>query len=311
MNSLCVATIGETMAVFRGEPVNTAKPAADSTYRLGIGGAESNVAMTVSSLGHSAAWVSAVGDDPFGRLILQEVAAAGVDVSAVRVDSDRPTGMYVKTPNFLGSDVRYYRNGSAASQLDRRALSAVRGAEFVHLSGISLALGPSVADLVEAVVIERQTDSVVSFDVNHRPALWGQRDAGEALLRIARHADIVFVGRDEAELVWGTSGAKSIRRLLPEVPTLVIKDAEQGATTFEGESCWEVPSPHVNVVEAVGAGDAFAAGWLSSRKRRYSPRRCLAVGHAVAERALLSAGDLAEMPPPHIIDARAEQLLMI
>ncbi|MDA0564471.1 sugar kinase [Streptomonospora sp. S1-112] len=288
-----VVCVGETMALLvPADPVPL-----ESAPRLALtaAGAESNVACTLAGLGHGAAWLSAVGDDPFGRVVLRAVAGRGVDVSAVRTDPDRPTGLFAKDPAPQGSTVHYYRAGSAASALGPEAADdpLVRGAAGVHLSGITPALSPECDALAERLLTDPAL--VVSFDVNHRPRLWPPGRAAARLLELARLADVVLVGRDEAEALWGTATAEEVRALLPDVPRLVVKDAEHGATEF-AEGRTHVPSPVVEVVEPVGAGDAFAAGYLAGGLRGLDAAGRLRLGHLCAARVLRELGDLA--PPP-------------
>jgi 2-dehydro-3-deoxygluconokinase len=147
-------------------------------------------------------------------------------------------------------------------------------------------------------------DAVVSFDVNYRPKLWPPAAAATALLPLAQAADIVFVGLDEALTLWPISGVADLRELMPAVPLLVIKDAERGAVSFEGTGePVTVPAPAVEVVEPVGAGDAFAAGFLSALLHGKDPVTRLRTGHLLAAAALRSVGDLAEPPPPERLAA--------
>ncbi|MDT0328119.1 sugar kinase [Nocardiopsis lambiniae] len=302
IDAVCV---GETMAVF-----HSADPlVAGARLTLGTGGAESNVAVALAGLGHTAAWVGRVGDDPFGRIVTDAVAGRGVDVRDVIVDPERPTGLYVKDTAPGGAGALYYRSGSAASALSAADADRVwsRGARVVHLSGVTPALSARAAALVEHLLDRRAGgDSLRSFDVNHRPALWPARVAAPILLDLARRADIVFVGRDEAERLWGTPTAEDVRAVLPEVPALVVKDAEHGATCFTAEETVFEPSPEVEVVEAVGAGDAFAAGYLSGLLDGLPTERRLRLGHAVAGAVLRSRSDTLEGPPKEVAGIRAD-----
>ncbi|MCM2414805.1 sugar kinase [Streptomyces sp. RKAG290] len=274
--------------------------------RLGvrIAGAESNVAMYLAVHGVPARWVSALGDDPFGRRIRSEVAASGADVSGVRTDPHRPTGLLVKDPGSDGTRVHYYRRGSAASALTPDLLGdeAVRTAGLIHLSGITPALSASCRDLVAALleppVAERPCP--VSFDVNHRPALWPDGTAAAVLLDLARRADITFVGLDEAQALWGEGlrDAAAVRDLLPEPRILVVKDGGRAATAFDGTRVHTVPAPRVEVVEPVGAGDAFAAGYLAGLLRGEDTVRALRLGHLTAGAALRVTGDHGPLPDP-------------
>ncbi|WP_017587054.1 sugar kinase [Nocardiopsis ganjiahuensis] len=293
MNPL-VTCVGETMLLLApapGTPLDRA-----GTLRTGVAGAESNVACGVAALGHRAAWLSRVGGDPFGRLLTRTLRERGVDVSGVESDPRRPTGLLAKDPDPSGSRVHYYRSGSAASALGPELVghSLVRNARIVHLTGITAALSPSADALSERLLLGPGT--VVSFDVNHRPGLWEPGAAAPRLLDLARSADIVFVGRDEAEALWGTATAEDVRVLLPGVPRLVVKDAEHGATEFVGDRVAHVPAPVVDVVEPVGAGDAFAAGYLSGELRGLGSRGRLRLGHLCAGAVLRVVGDLADPP---------------
>ncbi|MFS8199726.1 sugar kinase [Streptomyces sp. CWNU-52B] len=310
-----VVCVGETMAVL--SPPDARPLAEQSTLSMAVGGAESNVACGLAGLGHRAAWLSRVGDDPFARRILAELTARGVDVSAVETDPRRPTGVYFKDPNpgpgpGEASDpgrghprTHYYRGGSAASAMgpDLARHPLLRRARILHLSGVAAALSDSCARLLETLLAGRHDRGapgpLVSFDVNHRPALWRVRgtDAARSLLTLARAADIVFVGRDEAEEVWGTARPDDIAELLTPAPVVVVKDAEHGATSYAGGSRTFVPSLLTEVVEPVGAGDAFAAGYLAGVLEGRDERSRLRLGHLAAAAALRTRDDVPAMPP--------------
>ncbi|MCQ4212912.1 sugar kinase [Streptomyces longispororuber] len=285
--------LGETMA--QVTPADGEGLERSRELRLAVAGAESTVAQYLADLGHRAAWVSRVGDDPFGRRIVAAVAARGVDVRGVRADPDAPTGVYFKDPGPDGTRVHYYRAGSAASRMTPADADRVdlTGARLLHLTGITPALSAGCADLVHTLVDRaRATGTLVSFDVNHRPALWSSREAAaQALLALARRADVVLVGRDEGEALWGTPTAEEIHALIAPRGTLVVKDGSVGATEFTGGAAEFVAAPAVEVVEVVGAGDAFAAGYLSGLLDGSAPRERLALGHRLAGRTLRSIED--------------------
>lgn len=295
-----VVCVGETMAVL--SPPDSRPLAEQSTLAMAIGGAESNVACTLAGLGHRVAWLSRLGDDPFGRRILAELASRGVDVTGVETDPDRPTGVYFKDPGPEGTRTHYYRIGSAATLMgpDLARLPALRRARIVHLSGIAAALSDSCARLLEAILVHRAAGGpVVSFDVNHRPALWrgGTPEAAKSLLTLARAADLVFVGRDEAEALWGTAHPDDIADLLSPAPLVVVKDAEHGATSYADGTRTFVPALPTLVVEPVGAGDAFAAGYLAGVLENRDERSRLRLGHLAASAALRTRADVPGMAP--------------
>ncbi|PSL45255.1 2-dehydro-3-deoxygluconokinase [Saccharothrix carnea] len=293
-----VVCLGETMAVL--VPAEPGPVRAVRTWNRAIGGAESNVAVHLARLGVRSRWVSAVGDDAFGGAVLDAVGGAGVDVTDVRVDPDRPTGLYVKEADAAGSPVRYYRRGSAASAMGPDTLDRLRldDVALVHVSGITAALSDSCLQLLRAV-LRRPRAVPVSFDLNWRPALWHDRDPS-VLRDLADAADIVLAGSDEAQAVWGTGDPAELRALLPGPTTLVVKHGARGATVHErGETTFQ-PGLRVEVVEPVGAGDAFAAGYLAAHLAGEPPARRLRAGHLQAASALLTREDVGESLPPAV-----------
>jgi 2-dehydro-3-deoxygluconokinase len=296
-----VLCLGETMAMF--VPAEPGPAAEATTWHRTVGGAESNVACHIAALGLRSAWVSAVGDDALGTAVMSAVASYGVDVSAVAVDRDRPTGVYVKERDSSGSPVRYYRRGSAASGMAPALLDALplSGARVVHTSGITPALSDSCLQLMDRLV-HLPRDFTLTFDLNWRPRLWTDRNP-DVLRDLAAAADVVFVGADEAKMVWDVEKPDEIRALLPEPATLVIKQGEAGATLVDGDDVLFQPALKVDVVEPVGAGDAFAAGFLWATLAGLPPRQRLRAGHLRAATALRTHHDVGPSLPPAYVTA--------
>lgn len=317
-----VVCLGESMVTFL--PQLPGRLADVPSFDRAIGGAESNVACTLARAGHTARWISRVGTDGFGDHLLAAIADCGVDVRHVRRDPLRPTGVYFRTAGDRATDtheVAYYRAGSAASamraaDLDQVALHAGR---ILHLSGITAALSADCLGLLTELTARRPGRPLLSFDVNHRPGLWPDTTRARVLLDLARGADLVFVGDDEARDAWGLDGPRAIRRALAEPHTLVVKQGAAGATVFRrtrgadgrrddaigtvggrrddapGTATF-VPALDVDIVAATGAGDAFAAGFLSATLRGLPDRARLRHGHLWAAAALTVPGDLATPP---------------
>ncbi|MEV0849966.1 sugar kinase [Streptomyces sp. NPDC049954] len=307
-----VVCLGESMVTF--VPSTPGRLADVPSFARAIGGAESNVACALAAAGHAARWVSRVGADGFGEHLVEAIAAYGVDTSAVRRDADRPTGIYFRTAADRDADasfeVVYYRAGSAASAMTAHnvPLDVLRDTRVLHVSGITAALSPDCLGLMRELTDRRPGRPLVSFDVNYRAGLWDdQRAAGEVLLGLARGADLVFVGEDEAESAWGvTGGPEAVRAALPEPATLVVKQGAAGATVFttgdgdggEGGApvVLHVPAPRVDVVAPVGAGDAFAAGYLSGTLRGLPLAERVRHGHLMAAAVLTVPADLCRPP---------------
>ncbi|MFF4587055.1 sugar kinase [Streptomyces sp. NPDC001388] len=294
-----VVALGESMVTFL--PSRPGRLADVPSFDRAVGGAESNVACALAAAGHAVRWVSRVGADGFGDHLVETIGSYGVDVTSVRRDPERPTGVYFRTAGDRATaahEVAYYRAGSAASAMavGNVDLAAVRAGRVLHLSGITAALSGDCLGLLRALTAPRPGRPLVSFDVNHRPGLWTDGDGPRVLRDLARGADLVFVGADEAEEVWGLKDADAVRTALPGPAVLVVKQGERGATVLGRGSALHVPAPHVDVVAAVGAGDAFAAGFLSATLRGLPARDRLRHGHLMAAAALTVPGDLA-VPP--------------
>jgi 2-dehydro-3-deoxygluconokinase len=281
--------VGETMAMVA--PAVGVRLADAESFILDAGGAESNVAAHVAALGHRAGWFGRLGDDALGRRVASQLTSRGVELAGCVFDGEHPTGLYVKDP---GAGVIYYRRDSAAAHLRASDAAAVPldGVRVLHVSGITAAISATAAGFLDRLVARaRRSGIVVSFDVNHRAQLWTRAAAAAVLDLFVRRADIVFVGRDEAAGLWDTGDADSVRRLFPEPGELVVKDGAVGATVFaSGDRLFEPASP-VDVVEVIGAGDAFAGGYLAAFLEGASLRERLGAGHTRAALTLRTTGD--------------------
>ena len=281
-----VVCVGETMVLVTPDPASPLRLGGPA--RIDVAGAESSVACYLAQLGARTAWVSRLGDDPLGELVMTRLGEHGVDTSFVDVDPAAPTGVFFKDPGET-TRVFYYRAGSAASALGPS--TRVPPARIVHLSGITPALSTSCAELVDQLLSTRRC----SFDVNYRSRLWTTGEAAPVLHSLANRASIVFVGLDEAETLWGTKTPADVRALLPGPDVLVVKDGAVGATSFHPAGTTFEPAPPVDVVEPVGAGDAYAAGYLAALLRDLPEPDRLRQGHRTAAAALRITGDVAQL----------------
>jgi len=263
-----VVTMGESMVLF--QPLREGPLAHEPLLTRAVGGAESNVAIALSRLGFKTRWVSRLGRDPFGDIIRSALAGEGVDVSFVTRDGSAPTAVYFReSRGGVDPSVYYYRRGSAASFLSAGDVSPgwMRDARHLHLTGITPALSPSAREAAMAAMkLARELGLTISFDPNLRRKLWDEATARATLLEMASGCDIFLPGADEAEFLCGQSSPHECARyFLSRGPSLVVlKQGEQGARAFTRELDVAAPAhPIARVVDSVGAGDAFDAGFLS------------------------------------------------
>lgn len=298
-----VATIGESMVVFVPNIGETLDEATITT--LHSAGAESNVASYLAQLGHSVGWGSRIGDDPFGRRLLREFENVGIDVSHVVIDQSRPTGVYFKDPGSQPG-IFYYRSGSAASALCRQDVeSLIARSSHLHITGITAALNASTAEMMRDIVKDCMgTGRTVSFDVNYRSPLWSTEEAAPVLADLGNLADTVFVGLDEAQAVWGIKRANEVPAIFGGAREVVVKDGSNGAMVFCDEGVTFEPAPRVSVVEPIGAGDAFAAGYLSGSIQEATLSVRLRWGHLLAARVLAATSDSVLLPSVEVLETQ-------
>jgi 2-dehydro-3-deoxygluconokinase len=203
--------------------------------------------------------------------------------------------------------MHYYRTGSAAAGMVLGDVAGwVSSPVWFHVTGVLAALSPGCYDLVDQLLDHASAGGRrVSFDVNFRPALWPGEDSAPRLLSLARRADTVFVGRDEAAALWDVEDIEEIRRLLPDVRRLVVKDGGVAAYSFGEGRVVRTPALRVPVLEPVGAGDAFAAGYLAAQLRSRSEGTALRWGHLLAAQALTTVADQVQPPPAEVLTAAA------
>src|SRR5438128_8776204 len=238
-SKLDVVTLGESMVLLLAEQSGPMREAI--TFRRYIAGAESNLAIGLSRLGHSAGWFSRVGDDEFGRAVVFRIRGEGVDTSRVISDAAAPTGLVIRERREVGPiEQVYYRRGSAASRLSPDDLDAayVGGARFLHLTGITPALSASCHRTVFAAAdMARAAGVTVVLDPDYRSKLWDPTEARSVMRDLASRCDLLLPGRDEAELLTGESdpevAARELKKLGPS--TVVVKLGAQGALALAND----------------------------------------------------------------------------
>jgi 2-dehydro-3-deoxygluconokinase len=262
-----VVTFGETMALFSGAGIGSLAQIRDVT--VGIGGAESNVAIGLARLGTPVTWLGRVGDDSLGTRIVREIRGEGVDVRAI-VDATSPTGVMLKERRTAEvTRVLYYRASSAGSRVGRTDVETlgIDAGTVLHVTGITPALSAAAADAVDAAIDRaRASGALVSFDVNHRATLWAGRDAAPIYRRIAERADVVFAGVDEARLLTGSAAgdlelARAISGLGPS--QAILKLGADGCVAVVDGAQYRQAAAAIRPLDTVGAGDGFVAGYLA------------------------------------------------
>jgi len=292
-----VVTMGETMVSLRtGTPLRLG-----GTLSMTMAGAESNVAIGLARLGHTVRWGGRGGADELGAYILRTLRAESVAVDTVVVDAERPTGLMLAERRVADvSRVSYYRAGSAGSALSASDAAAclADAPRVLHVTGITPALSESAAEAVtEAIDLALRAGALVSVDVNYRSKLWTPGQARLVLAELVRRAHIVIASEDELGLVAPMDEPAAAKELAASgVSQLVIKRGANGATVWHDGEAHHAQAIAVPVLDTIGAGDAFTAGYLSGVLDGLSPAEALRRGTVTGAFAVSAVGDWEGLP---------------
>jgi fructokinase len=233
------------------------------------GGAPANVAVGLARLGVNVGFVGKVGDDPFGAFLRRTMADAGVDITGLRsAPGARTTLAFVATRSDGQKDINFYRNPGADMLLtvEEVDLVSLRSARLFHFGSVSLSQSPAREATLRAARAARDAGLLVSFDPNWRPSLWDDPAEAKGLIwETMPCAQVVHCAYEEWEFVTGTTdleaGARRIREAGPKL--VVVTQGEDGCYFDNGAARGQVPGFRVEVVDSLGAGDAFVAAMLS------------------------------------------------
>lgn len=282
-----IMLIGEPMALFmansEGELENV------SEYSVSVAGAELNVAIGLTRLGHSATYMTKLGEDPFGKRIVVSLTENGIGSEFVTYSQTNPTGFMLKGKTSEGDPkIFYFRKNSAASTISEEDIESVDFSKYgyLHLTGILPALTESTKKATFRLIEKARKNGVyISFDPNLRPQLWKDRETMVKVINeLASKADIVFPGEGEGEILCGSRDPQKIGEFYLSLgaKAVVTKVGSKGAviTTADGSEFVEGFKVE-KVVDTVGAGDGFAAGTLSGIMEDKSLYESVRRGNAV------------------------------
>ena len=276
-----------------------------------IGGAEANVAAAVARLGLRTAWISALPSNPWGERIRRELVGHGVDCGHVRTVDGARVGVYFLEYGVPPRPVRvlYDRRDSAFARLREGDVDwdPVRRAGLVHLTGITPALGDGARALVQRAMREA---SAFSFDVNYRASLWSPADARLFLDSVLPAVRYLFLGEEEARVIFNLTGTaeqtlEALARLAPKA-TVSLQQGPAGSTVLDGTRFYR-PRRRLDVqmVDPIGAGDAYVAGFLWAVLGKRELQEAVDAGSAVAALKCSMWGDIARVSLRDVEEALA------
>ncbi|AZK46604.1 sugar kinase [Paenibacillus lentus] len=299
---LDVVTFGEPMAMFyANEPGELHKAL---SFSKAMAGAECNVSVGLSRLGHSVGLVTKLGEDNFGRFITETLNQENIDTSNVKFTNEHRTGMLVKSKVLTGDPVvEYFRKNSAASTLNLADFDNdyFASAKHMHVTGIFPAVSKSCHEFaMHAIDFMRSKGKTVSFDPNLRPSLWPDTETMvQAINGLAARSNWVFPGISEGKQLTGHDKPEDIADFYLErgVSLVVIKLGPEGAyfKTADQEGYAEGFKVE-EVVDTVGAGDGFAVGVISGLLEQLPLKEAVRRGNAIGAINIMSPGDMDGLP---------------
>jgi 2-dehydro-3-deoxygluconokinase len=291
-----VCTGGEAMGLLLASGAQRLRRA--DAFTRSVAGSESNVAVGLARLGHRVAFAGRVGADPAGGWVRDTLRAEGVDQDGLITDPVLPTGILLRDSPLAGPvSVSYYRSGSAGAAVDASdvPVDTVRSARAVFLSGITPMLSAGAARFTDRMLsVAADAGVPVFFDPNVRLRL-AERDRWQAVLGVyLDRVDTLLIGDGELDLL-GLPGDPA-KLLSGRLHTVVVKRGADGATVTTADGTVHAPASPAPLVDPVGAGDAFCAGWISAWLRRKPLPEALREANAVAAFVVAAATDLAGLP---------------
>lgn len=299
-----IVALGEAMVEF-----NQTGDAHGRQYLQGFGGDTSNFAVAAARQGARVAYVSALGDDPYGRLLRSLWDAEGVDHVSVKTDAQAYTAIYMVSHDAHGHHFSFYRSGSAASRLTPADLPLARiaAARVLHLSGITLAISSASCDTAYAAIAHARAAGVrVSFDTNLRLKLWPIDRARAVMNDVIAHCDICLPSLNDIVAITGLTDPDALvdHCLRRGAKTVALKLGAEGAIVADAHQRHRIAAHRCTPVDATGAGDTFGGAFVT---RLLAGDSLQAAGRYAAVAAALSTegyGAVAPIP-------RAERVLAV
>lgn len=264
--------------------------------RAGGGGSAANTAAALARLGVECRFVGAVGDDGYGRLAVAALADAGVDTSGITVDPAEPTVVVIVVVPADGNRLIYVwppTGGAHRALAESSALRALQGATWLHVSGISLRVSPARESIMTAMEQARDSQIPVSLDLNLRLENWGWDAGFRGVVDAAvARADVVLgAARDEICPYAGIDDpARAAAKVAGDRRLVIARLGADGALACSASEVTTAGGFSVPVVDTVGAGDAFNAGFIAARLEGAGVEESVRWGNAVAALTITRPG---------------------
>lgn len=297
-----VITIGDAMITFN--PVAKGPMRYVNAFERKVGGAELNFAIGCARLGLKTGWISRLGNDEFGRYILNCVRGEGIDVSEVSLVDGYPTSLNFKEIMEDGSGrTFYYRANSPTITLTEDSLDETyfKKAKLLHITGVFTAIDKdkNIKVIKRAISLAKKHGLLISFDPNIRLKLWSKEAAIAALTEYLPFVDLLLTGEEEADLLFGVTDPDKIiaECQLLGISHVAIKRGENGSIGYSnGQTLESPPVKPKKVVDTVGAGDGFDAGFVYGVLNQFPLEKTLLFANTIGSMVVSVSGDNEGLP---------------
>lgn len=305
-----ILLIGEPMGLFIAN--ETGSLSTVGHFSASIAGAEYNVAVGLSRLGHEALFCTKLGFDPLGERIIRGMHENGISSTHVMRDERRLTGFMMKNKVEKGDpEIFYYRRHSAASSITTHEVDSLDLSDcgYVHITGIFPAISPSTLSAVNRLIARASKSNIpITFDPNLRPQLWeSEAVMVRTLNALAAHADLILPGISEGKILTGKTEENEIAAYYHAlgVSNVIVKLGAKGCffSTSDGSSGYSPAFPASKKVDTVGAGDGFAAGVISALAEGESLAQAAFRGNVIGAIQITNKSDNEGLPTREQLEA--------
>lgn len=302
MSTKKIMLVGEPMGLFIAQTegsLDTVK-----LFSSAVAGAEFNVAVGLTRLGHKVGYMTKLGNDPFGKQIVNAMRENQIETSLISFSDEHPTGFMMKSKVSSGDpEIFYFRKNSASSFICKSDIDSIDFSEYsgLHLTGIFPALSSITLETAKYLMQKAKSKGLtIFFDPNLRPQLWhDEKHMVATINELAGYADYFMPGVKEGIILAGCTTPESIADyyLQRGIANVIIKVGPKGAYVANGKERAFVPGFKVEkVVDTVGAGDGFASGVISGVMEGLSVSQAARRGNAIGAIQVMSVGDNEGLP---------------
>ncbi len=296
-----VITIGDGMIAMC--PIQKGPIIFSNTFERKVGGAEFNVAIGCSRLGLKAGWISRLGNDDFGKHILKTARGECIDISEVKLVDGYQTSVYFREVLSDGASRSfYYREKSPTSTMKLEDLNEeyFKSAKILHITGVFPSISNNNQNIIlEAVKLAKKLNLMVSFDPNIRLKMWTKEEMRGFIEKVLPSVDILLIGDEEVEILLKDSNIEKAIETFHSygIGKVIVKKGAKGAIGSDGKNIYEVSAIKPKaVIDTVGAGDGFAAGFLTALLKGETLENCISFANAVGSLVVGVEGDNEGLP---------------